>query len=292
MGQTLERLNTPICARSKSGLEIGTANIEANYTRGSLQEAVLDAIVADGYDPDDLDPEALAPAEEFHTFGRAGTVALAEAASITADDWVVDVGSGLGGPARYLARAHRCQVVGVDLTQELCDVATDLTRRAGLSDRVEIRQGDALALPFPDDSFDVAWTQHVSMNIADKVGFYAEMRRIVRQGGRLAFFDLLSGPEQPIHFPVPWAEDQASSALATVGETRDLLADANFEIRLWEDLTADAVAFYASLAAGPPPNQHLGLHLLIHDMPTKGANLKRNVEEGRLTLVRCVADAI
>ena len=189
-----------------------TANVEANYTRGGLQQAVLDAIVADGYDPDDLDPEALAPAEEFHTFGRAATVALAEAASITADDRVIDVGSGLGGPARYLARVHGCHVVGVDLTQELCDVAADLTRRVGLSDRVEIRQGDALALPFPDGSFDVAWTQHVSMNIADKAGFYAEMRRVLRPGGRLAFFDLLSGPDQPIHFPVPWAEDPASSA--------------------------------------------------------------------------------
>jgi len=269
-----------------------TANVEANYTRGGLHQSVLDAIVADGYDPDDLDPEALAPAEEFHTFGRAATVALAEAASITVDDRVIDVGSGLGGPARYLARVHHCQVVGIDLTQELCDVATDLTRRVGLGDRVEIRQGDALALPFADGSFDVAWTQHVSMNIADKAGMYAEMRRVVRPGGRLAFFDLLSGPEQPIHFPVPWAEDPASSALATVAETRDLVAAAGFEIRTWEDLTADAVDFYASLAAGPPPDKNLGLHLLIHDMPTKGANLKRNVEEGRLTLIRCVATAI
>ncbi len=269
-----------------------TANVSANYTRGDLQQSVLAAIIADGYDPDDLDPEALTPAEEFHTFGRAATVALAEAASITSDDRVIDVGSGLGGPARYLARARHCRVVGVDLTQELCDVAADLTRRVGLSDRVEIHQGDALALPFPDGSFDVAWTQHVSMNIADKVGFFAEMRRVLRPGGRLAFFDLLSGPEQPIHFPVPWAEDPSSSALATTEETRELLAGAGFEIRLWEDLTVDAVAFYASLAAGPSTSKHLGLHLLIRDMPTKGANLKRNVEERRLALVRCVADAI
>jgi sarcosine/dimethylglycine N-methyltransferase len=267
------------------------SNVESNYTRGGLQQAVLDAIVADGYDPDQLDPEALAPAEEFHTFGRAATVALADAASITAGDRVIDVGSGLGGPARFLARDRGCHVVGVDLTEELCDVAVDLTRRVGLSDQVEIHQGDALSLPVPDDSFDVVWTQHVSMNIADKPGLYSEMRRVVRPGGRLAFFDLLAGPTQPIHFPVPWAEDAASSALATVEETRAMLADAGFEIRLWEDLTAEAIAFYATLAAGPPPSQHLGLQLLISDMPAKGANLKRNVEEGRLTLIRCVAEA-
>ncbi len=268
-----------------------TRNVEGNYSRGGLQQAVLDAIVADGFDPDDLDPLALTPAEEFHTFGRAATVALADAAAITSADRVIDVGSGLGGPARYLARERACHVVGVDLTPELCEVAADLTRRVGLSDLVDIRQGNALDLPVPDGSFDVAWTQHVSMNIADKAGLYAEMRRVVRPGGRLAFFDLLSGPNQPIHFPVPWAEDPTSSALATTGETRDLVTDAGFEIRLWEDLTTDAVAFYASLAAGPPPDQHLGLHLLISDMPTKGSNLKRNVEEGRLALIRCVADA-
>ena len=267
------------------------ANVESNYARGGLQQAVLDAIVADGYDPDHLDPEALAPAEEFHTFGRAATVALADAALITAGDRVIDVGSGLGGPARFLARDRGCHVVGVDLTQELCDVAVDLTRRVGLSDQVEIHQGDALSLPVPDHSFDVAWTQHVSMNIADKPGLYTEMRRVVRPSGRLAFFDLLAGSNQPIHFPVPWAEDPASSALATVEETRAMLADAGFEIRLWEDLTADAISFYAMLAAGPPASKHLGLQLVISDMPTKGANLKRNVEEGRLTLIRCVADA-
>lgn len=268
-----------------------TKNVESNYTHGGLQQAVLEAIVADGFDPDHLDPEALAPVEEFHTFGRIATVALADAASITTEDRVIDVGSGLGGPARFLARDRGCRVVGVDLTRELCDVAIDLTRRVGLDDRVEIHQGDALSLPVPDDSFDVAWTQHVSMNIADKASFYSEMRRVVRPGGRLAFFDLLAGPNQPIHFPVPWAEDAASSALATAEATREMLADAGFEIRLWEDLTADAIAFYATLAAGPAPAQHLGIHLLISDLATKGANLKRNVEEARLTLIRCVAEA-
>ncbi len=269
-----------------------TANVETNYSRGGLQQAVLDAIVAAGMDPDDLDPDLLAPAEEFHTLGRPATVALADAASIGADDRVLDVGCGLGGPARYLARERGCHVIGVDLTQEFCDVAADLTRRVGLDDRVQIRQGDALALSDADGSFDVVWTQHVSMNIEDKAGFYREMRRVVRTGGRLAFFDLLSGPSTPIHFPVPWAEGPESSSLATVEATRVLLAAAGFEVNVWEDLTADATDFYAALAAGPASAQPLGLHLVIANMAEKGANLKRNVEEGRLTLIRCVARAV
>jgi MPBQ/MSBQ methyltransferase len=266
--------------------------VRRHYTSGRLQEALLAAIVASGHDPDDLDPEALAPAEEFHTFGRAATVALAEAAGIGADDRVLDVGSGLGGPARLLARRYGCQVTGIDLTPELCEVATDLTRRVGAGDRVEILEGDALDLPFDDATFDVVWTQHVSMNIADKVGFYANMRRVVRPGGRLAFFDILAGPESPIHLPVPWAEDPAASHLATAEETRRLVTEAGFAVRTWDDLTADALAFFIGLAEAPPVLQPLGLHLLIPDMPVKGANLRRNVEEGRLVVVRAVADAV
>lgn len=265
--------------------------VEAHYTRGDLQEAVLAALVAAGHDPDHLNPDALAPAEEFHTFGRAGTIALAEAAGITSADRVLDVGSGLGGPARHLAREHGCHVTGIDLTAELVAVANDLTRRVGLADQVELRQGDATDLPFDDATFDVVWTQHVSMNIADKARLFAEMRRVVRSGGRLAFFDILGGAVSPIHFPVPWADDPATSHLATVAETRALLADAGFEVRVWEDLTPAAREFYAGLAATPPAPSPLGLHLLIPNMAEKGANLKRNVDEDRIAVVRCVADA-
>jgi len=266
-------------------------SVQQHYSSGTLQERVLAAIREAGHDPDHLDAEALTPAEEFHTFGRPATIALAEAAAITAADQVIDVGSGLGGPARFLARTYGCHVLGIDLTQELCDVATDLTRRVGQADRVELRQGNALALPVNSGTFDVAWTQHVSMNIGDKAGLFSELRRVLRPGGRLAFFDILAGSESPIHFPVPWSDDPTNSFLASSDQTRSLLGDAGFEVRVWEDLTTEATAFYASLAGVPSPNP-LGLHLLIPDMATKGANLRRNVEEHRIALVRCVADAI
>ncbi|MGZ8763371.1 MAG: class I SAM-dependent methyltransferase [Acidimicrobiia bacterium] len=269
----------------------GTA-VERHYTRGDLQSAVLAAIVEAGYDPDALDPDALAPAEEFHTLGRMATVALADAAGITATDRVLDVGSGLGGPARLLARRYSCHVVGIDLTAELCDVARDLTRRVGLDQQVEIRQGDALELPFGDGEFDVVWTQHVSMNIADKARLFSEMRRVVKPGGRLAFFDILAGPEQPIHFPVPWADDGSVSFLVTADATRRLVTEAAFDVRVWADVTEEAKQFYAALSAAAPTPTPLGLHLLIPDLPTKGANLRRNVEEQRIIVVRGVADAV
>lgn len=266
--------------------------VERHYTIGHLQNAVMAALIEAGHDPDRLDVEALAPAEEFHTLGRPATIALADAAKITPTDKVLDVGSGLGGPARLLARRYGCHVSGIDLTAELCEVAKDLTRRVGLSDKVDIRQGNALDLPFESGSFDVAWTQHVSMNIADKAKLYAEMRRVTKVGGRLAFFDILAGSKQPIHFPVPWADDQTTSFLATVDETRANLKEAGFAVRIWEDVTQEAATFYEQLSKAPPVRTPLGLHLLIPNMPVKGANLKRNVDEGRIVVARCVADAI
>lgn len=267
-------------------------DVQQHYSSGHLQVAVLAAIVEAGYDPEHLDPEALAPAEEFHTLGRQATIALADAAKITSGDHVLDVGSGLGGPARLLARRYASRVTGVDLTQELCDVAEDLTRRVGLSDLVKIRQGNATDLPFDNATFDVVWTQHVSMNISDKAKLFSEMRRVVKVGGRLAFFDILAGPLQPIHFPVPWANTQSVSFLATADETRSNIENAGFVVRTWEDVTQIAADFFEKLSETPPVHSPLGLHLLIPDMPIKGANLKRNVDEGRIIVVRCVADAV
>ncbi|MCU1359497.1 MAG: Methyltransferase type 11 [Ilumatobacteraceae bacterium] len=123
-------------------------SVQQHYTRGNLQEAVLAALIATGNDPDALDPDALSPAEEFHTLGRMATIALADAAAITSDDLVLDVGSGLGGPARVLARTYGCHVTGIDLTQELCDVSIDLNRRVGLTDQIDITCGDELDMPF------------------------------------------------------------------------------------------------------------------------------------------------
>jgi ubiquinone/menaquinone biosynthesis C-methylase UbiE len=98
---------------------------------------------------------------------------------------------GIGGPSRYLAKTYGCRVAGLDLTPEFCQVAAMLAERTGLAGKVEYREGDALAMPFADRSFDVVWSQNVAMNIADRDRLYREIRRVLRPDGRYAFSDVV-----------------------------------------------------------------------------------------------------
>jgi MPBQ/MSBQ methyltransferase len=262
--------------------------VVAHYARGGLAATVLAALAAAGVDPEHPGPDDLAPLEEFHTLGRPATLELAGLAGVTAGMRVLDVGAGIGGPARLLARRHGCHVTALDLTAEFCEVSRLLTERTGLGDRVDVRQGDALDLPFDDGSFDLVWTQHAAMNIADKARLYAEMHRVLVPGGRLALYDVVAGGVAPIHLPVPWAERAEISHLVTPGALLRLLAEAGFEVVVWEDLTEVATAWMRRLVANPDPPP-LGLHLLVSDLPRKAANWLRNLEEDRTRLLRAVA---
>ena len=256
--------------------------VAAQYTQGNLLEKIFNGLRAAGKDPEHLSVEDLAPVDHFHTLGSPATIALAEATGFQGGEEVLDVGCGLGGPARTLAAGYGCKVTGIDLTPEYCRVAEELNRRVGLADRIVIQEANALALPFGDRTFDVVWTMHASMNIEDKATLYDQLARVLKQGGKLAFFDLIAG-EGDLYFPVPWAGDPSINHLAGESEMRLLLSAAGFHVRLWEDVTAEGAAFFGRLVAAP-----LGPHLLLTEMPVKMGNLRRNLAEGRVRAVRCV----
>ncbi len=267
-------------------------HIKRHYTRVDLATAILTALANAGKDVNHLAPGDLAPIDEFHVRGRKATLELARAAGLDASKHVLDVGCGIGGPSRCIAREFGCQVTGIDLTDEYCRVATMLAERTGLSYLVTYRQGDALDLPFPDAAFDAVWTQHVAMNIRDKTALYRGMSRVLKPGGALALYDVLAGPASPVLFPVPWARSPETSFLVTPDELRRLLEASGFTIESWEDTTVAATAWFASLASkvretGAPP---LGLHLVLGpDFPVMARTLRQNLEEGRLLLAQVVA---
>jgi SAM-dependent methyltransferase len=256
--------------------------VAPQYTQGNLMERIDGALRETRKDPNDVTVEDLAPIDHFHTLGLRATTGLADATGLEGGEEVLDVGCGLAGPARTLATAYGCRVTGIDITPEYCRVAEELNRRVGLQDRIVIQEGNALALPFEDRSFDVVWTMHVTMNIDDKETLYDQLARVLKPGGKLAFFDLLSG-EGDVHYPVPWADDPSISHLVDEDETRLLLSTAGFHVELWEDLTAEGAEFFAN-----PPKSPLGPRLLVKDMPGKLQNLGRNLKEGRVRAIRSV----
>ena len=265
-----------------------TSAIVQHYSRSDLGDAILAALTTAGKDIDRLTPDDLAPIDEFHTRGRAATVDLARLLSLGADDHVLDLGCGIGGPSRYLAGTFGCRITGLDLTPAFCRVAAMLSERTGLANRVEFREGDALAMPFPDQTFDVVWSQNVAMNIADRGRLYAQIFRVLKPGGRFGFADIVAGGRGTVHFPLPWARSPTGSFLLTAQATRTKLNRAGFDIAILEDQSADAIAQQkARTQSGPSA---LGVHLILGpDSPTILRNSVRSLEEGSIGLIQGVA---
>ena len=264
--------------------------VSDHYTIGDLGERIFAALAAAGADVDNMTIDDLAPVDGFHIRGREATKELVESARIVAEEHVLDAGCGIGGTSRYLADATGCSVTGVDLTGEYIDVARLLSERVGLADRVSFRQGSVLELPFDDATFDVAWTEHVQMNIADKAGFYGELFRVLRPGGRLAFHDIFAGPEGEEYLPVPWAEEASISHLIPIEELRSVLGTAGFSQLVWEDKTAASSEFFVKRFAeaqedGAPA---IGPHVVMNRPEIKFRNLLRNLKEGRICVVQAV----
>jgi SAM-dependent methyltransferase len=252
-----------------------------HYTSEDLGQRIINALeqVTGGNRPPTIDD--LAPVDEFHIGGRSATARLFEQVGLSSDDRVLDVGSGIGGTSRFVAQTFGCQIEGIDLTPEFCEVATQLSELVGLGDKVTFQSGSALNMPFEDESFDAAYMLHVGMNIEDKATLFSEVNRVLRPGGKYAVYDVLRGSgEGTFQFPVPWATESEESFVASADEMTGLLQDAGFEINTVTDRTDSALEFFASLTPNtgdtPPP---IGLHLILGpDAKTKLGNMVINVK--------------
>jgi sarcosine/dimethylglycine N-methyltransferase len=261
--------------------------VRDHYRATGLTERLKTALTALGPEDRRLTPQQLAALDQFHTRGLAATAELANLAGITADMSVLDVGSGVGGPARFLAATYGCRVTGVDLSEPFVDAARYLTERTGQSGRVSFETASALELPFDDGRFNVVLLQHVAMNILDRARLYREIRRVLRSGGRFATFDVVLSRGEP-HYPVPWARTPATSFLLTAAATREAIEAAGFRTLTWRDDTEAARAWVAQLrASGLPPLPNLDV-VMGPDFAQLATNLGRNLMEGRLGILTAV----
>ncbi|HJP38046.1 MAG TPA: methyltransferase domain-containing protein [Gammaproteobacteria bacterium] len=266
-------------------------SVSEYYSKAKLEEQILDALKTTGKNIDELLVDDLAALDEFHIRGRKATEELAQWARIRADYSLLDVGCGLGGTGRYLATVFGCNVSGLDLTEEYCRIAAMLSARVGLKSKTFFRQGSALAMPFADRNFDIVWTEHVQMNIADKTGFYNEISRVLRPGGQFVFHDIFAGNNEELHYPVPWAADNAVSHLIAVEDLRSILSALGYIHVQWEDKSSESAVFFRTVLQRlrgqewPP----VGLHLLMgDDAKTKCENMLGNLQNNRVRVVQAV----
>lgn len=264
--------------------------VRDHYRATGLTERLKAALAVFGPEDQRLTPQQLANVDQFHTRGLAATAELAKLAGVTADMSVLDVGSGVGGPARALAASHGCVVTGVDLSEPFVDAARYLTERTRQNGQVSFQAASALALPFGDGHFDAVLLQHVAMNIADRARLYREIRRVLKPGGKFATYDaVLKGGE--LHYPVPWARTPATSFLLTPDATREVVEEAGFRAIVWQDDSATAKTWFAQMrASGPPPSPNLGV-VMGPDFAQLSANLARNVIEDRIGILTAVFEA-
>ena len=266
--------------------------VSEHYTHGSLIDAIRSAVGALGKSIDTLTVDDLAPVDEFHIGGRQASEDFLDQLSLSPDHHVIDVGCGLGGPARFAASRFGCQMSGIDLTDEFIDTGRELSRWVGLDDRIALHQGSALSMPFDDGAFNAGYMLHVGMNIDAKKELFSEVHRVLQPGSMFGVYDVMQTGEGDLTFPVPWATTEATSAVAAPEHYKAHLESAGFTIVAERNRRDFALEFFDRLrartqaAGGPPP---LGLHVLMgHDAPEKLQNMISNISAGRIAPVELI----
>jgi ubiquinone/menaquinone biosynthesis C-methylase UbiE len=258
-----------------------TADVQAHWTRPGVLARIDTALTELGHDPQKVDPEILAAVEHLHSGGLATTRDQAERITLTRESRILDVGCGTGGPARYLAQKYGCRVEGVDLTPELIETGQVLTKRCGLADRVMLQLANALDLPYPDQTFDVVWCQNVTMNIADKARFLAEVYRVLEPGGLFTSTEYSVGPGRDVIFPVPWAYDASISFLDPEDVMRAQFQTAGFRVREWTNYSDTVIRNYEQML-GSPPSKLTNKLVFGDDTQERQRNAQRNLIERRI----------
>jgi len=265
--------------------------VARHYASDDIARRILDALRAELGADAAITPDALAPLDQFHGRGLQATRDLVAMLDPQPDEALLDIGCGIGGPARWIAGKFRCRVTGVDLTPDFVTAAQALTLATGLADRVSVLRGSALDLPFGAARFDRAYSQNVVMNIPDKPRFYAEAFRVLKPGGTLALSNGARGDGDP-YFPVPWAATPDTSFLSTVEQTRRDIEGAGFRIERFHDATEEIRAQAAAQRPAAPgaAKPSLGLHVWLGDrIKLYAANSQRSIAEGRVRMLEVLA---
>ncbi len=270
------------------------SEVSEYYRCDNIEQAIKQALQQARKDAQPFDPALTAALDQFHIGGLAATLALLEIAGLDSEDRLLDIGCGLGGPARVIATQTGCRVVGIDLSADYCNAAELISKQLNLADRTQFVQANALNLPFPTNHFSALWTQHVTMNIEHKSTLWRELARVLSPGGKLLMYEVMlgDGNSDRIEYPMPWAKQASSSFLATADGYRQSLSSCGFDISIWDDVSTEALDSVSRvvdmLSRGKIKQPNLGL-LLGERYLTMMLNLAKALRGKALQVIRVVA---
>jgi MPBQ/MSBQ methyltransferase len=268
--------------------------VAQHYATENLEQRILAAFEAAGKPRNSITADDLAVVDEFHIGGREATEAIAAQMDLRPGMRLLDIGSGIGGPARYFASVHGCHVTGVDLAPEYVRTAQAISVLVGVSASVQFEQGSATELPFADHSFNGAYMLHVGMNIQDKAELFREVKRVLRGTAVFAIFDVMRIGPGELQFPLPWASKPDESFVATTDDYRKALLDEGFAIMAERERKQFALDFFARMRQRNEQQrpQPLGLHLVMGETATlKLSNVVEGLRRGVIAPVELVARA-
>ena len=267
--------------------------VSTHYEHGSLIKVIEDGFNREGKAPSDITLDDMSVIDEFHIGGRQASEEFLDQLQLEERSLVLDVGCGLGGPARFVASRFECLVSGIDLTQEYVDTGNVLSNWVGLDKKVILQQGSAMALPFPDGQFDAAYMMHVGMNIADKKSLFSEVFNVLKPGGIFGIYDVMQVGSGEMEYPAPWAASENTSALASPQDYRTGLKEAGFNILATRERGDFAVEFFENIKRRMTEMTEeplLGLHVLMgKDAKAKVANVLTSIKEGSIAPVELIA---
>jgi sarcosine/dimethylglycine N-methyltransferase len=261
------------------------STVLSHYGTSDLVERILQALRQAGHDTAHPTVAMFNLVDQLHGGGLNSTRAQAEWAGVTKDMRVLDAGCGVGGSSRYLAQTYGCKVDAIDLTPEFVAAAKRLNELCGLGGTISVREGSVTDLPYADASFDLVWSQNVSMNVADKPRMFAEALRVLKPGGRFTISHAARGPNGEPYYPTPWATEPSYSFLGTPEEFVQTMRAAGFskiESRTEGGTPGDA--------KGRPVGDLGPATVMGADMAIRLANARRSGADGRLVGLVVVAE--
>ena len=263
---------------------IGKSDIENFWTRGDVFSRVQQALSEAGLINKKLEIEELFPIDQYHARGIAATVDLGKRIPIKKNNRILDIGCGLGGPARYYAKEFKCIITGIDITPSFVEIGNEFNKLTSMSDNVELLVGNGETLDFDNETFDGAYSQHVTMNISDREKFFSEAFRVLKKDSFFAFTEHGLGPEGNPIFPLPWANSSKMSFLLPPETTISILKNTGFSDIQMIETSKKYISGYEKLIKLKSANENpiLGIHVIGGDsMNERSTNSMNSIKENR-----------